>query len=542
MSLVAHSPVGLESNGTQKQKQTHSDHKTNHKTNTENEKYTGTIKKTIEMQKKQNKEICNSLNNIFDQLIVAKTSNSTLTTTTPITSVSNAHFTTTTSTSSAVSTIVTEKQHQSLQNASNTLSCAQFENNTQELAHTNTRESQQRKQKTPVGNGTVETTEPPLGTTPTSTQPRKRSRTSPGKSASNNPKQTKLSNYWLGAPPNGNNRFSILDESDDEEEEKQPSKIIPKPPPIYITGVANIQPLRNLLNQIAGNEYQMKVLNTDEVKVQPKTEQMYSKLTKALNERNTQFHTYKLKSDKTFNVVLRGIHHSTPHEDIRVEIENLGHSVINVCNIKQRVTKKPLSLFWINLKQNSNNKDIYQVTGLLNTKIVFEPPRKKREIPQCTKCQRYNHTKKFCNHIPRCVKCAGEHHTLHCTQKNMGNNVKCVLCGENHPANYKGCTVYKQLQQKQYPALRLRQPPIDNTREATSSMHVPGRTYADAARHLQPNPQPTHNPQPIYNSEPPSTEGNLPTTDISELKEMMKMLMQQMSTMINLITALVNKP
>lgn len=31
---------------------------------------------------------------------------------------------------------------------------------------------------------------------------------------------------------------------------------------------------------------------------------------------------------------------------------------------------------------------------------------------------------------------------------------KCVLCDGNHPANYKGCIVYKQIQNKKFPKLR----------------------------------------------------------------------------------------
>lgn len=43
------------------------------------------------------------------------------------------------------------------------------------------------------------------------------------------------------------------------------------------------------------------------------------------------------------------------------------------------------------------------------------------------------------------------HHTSGCPQKERSNQVKCVLCDGNHPANYKGCTVYKELQKVKYP-------------------------------------------------------------------------------------------
>jgi hypothetical protein len=60
--------------------------------------------------------------------------------------------------------------------------------------------------------------------------------------------------------------------------------------------------------------------------------------------------------------------------------------------------------------------------------------------------------------------------------KERSSDVRCVLCGRNHPANYKGCTVYKDLQKKTYPPLRLKQytPPA----QIKQTLHTqPGVTY-----------------------------------------------------------------
>ncbi|CAH1106167.1 unnamed protein product [Psylliodes chrysocephalus] len=45
-----------------------------------------------------------------------------------------------------------------------------------------------------------------------------------------------------------------------------------------------------------------------------------------------------------------------------------------------------------------------------------------------------------------CVKCGGDHNTIIC-MKTANTPAKCVLCEESHPAKYKGCEVYKNLQQ-----------------------------------------------------------------------------------------------
>ena len=53
----------------------------------------------------------------------------------------------------------------------------------------------------------------------------------------------------------------------------------------------------------------------------------------------------------------------------------------------------------------------------------------------------------------RCVKCTTEHLTNDCPRRVKDDNVKCVNCNEKHPANYRGCMVHKQIQQKLYPRL-----------------------------------------------------------------------------------------
>jgi len=50
-----------------------------------------------------------------------------------------------------------------------------------------------------------------------------------------------------------------------------------------------------------------------------------------------------------------------------------------------KTTKKPLPMFYIESKSNSNNKQIYKIKSLLQCKITFEPPHQKCDIPQCVK-------------------------------------------------------------------------------------------------------------------------------------------------------------
>jgi hypothetical protein len=67
-----------------------------------------------------------------------------------------------------------------------------------------------------------------------------------------------------------------------------------------------------------------------------------------------------------------------------------------VFNIRHRLTKTPLPLYFVDLEPCDNNMSIFDLHFLCNMKITFEAPRKKNSIVQCTRCQSYGHTKTYC--------------------------------------------------------------------------------------------------------------------------------------------------
>jgi hypothetical protein len=88
----------------------------------------------------------------------------------------------------------------------------------------------------------------------------------------------------------------------------------PKPPPIFISGVTNIKPLIELLNALAPNKYLVKTQPHDQAKVQPTESPVYTAIIKALMDRNTEFHTYKPKQDRSFRVVIKNLHRRQRHQ------------------------------------------------------------------------------------------------------------------------------------------------------------------------------------------------------------------------------------
>ncbi|KAG5322722.1 RTJK polymerase, partial [Pseudoatta argentina] len=134
-------------------------------------------------------------------------------------------------------------------------------------------------------------------------------------------------------------------------------------------------------------------------------------------------------------------------EDLKAAIEGYEHKVIRITNIRERTAQKSLPLFIIEIEPKDNNKSIYNI--LLNIIVSFEPLRKKREIPQCQKCQGYGHTKNYC-----------------------------------FKTSYKGCLMRKQLQQKLYPTLKEKSvnQQTQNQLQSLNCFVKPNITYARAAR------------------------------------------------------------
>jgi PAX-interacting protein 1 len=334
------------------------------------------------------------------------------------------------------------------------------------------------------------------------------------------------------------NKFAPLSKDHSEAEGEKTQQRPRKAPPIFVSGVQNIQPLKELLVTVTENDFELKILNGDQVKIQPSFTDRYHTIVKALAEKHTEFHAYQPKENRSFRTVLRGIHYSTDTNEIKTEIEKLGHKVVNIFNIKQTRTNIPLPLFFVDLKPSDNSKEIYRIETLNYSKVKFELSRSKRNIPQCSKCQRYGHTQTYCYHSTRCLKCTGNHPTKQCLRTEKSDAVKCVLCEGNHPANYKGCAIYKELQKKTFASLRDKR--VENPQPVLSQSYVkPTISYASTLKSQQ--PQHKLDTPKLPHQTPFHQKTQMPPSNIQELKEMMKGLMEQLGILLSLLTTLVSK-
>lgn len=244
---------------------------------------------------------------------------------------------------------------------------------------------------------------------------------------------------------NHSNRFAVLDNDDGREES---GAIIPKPPPIFIPNVTNItRMISDILKLVSTEEFTYKSLQDGQVRLMIKNIDAYRKIIKQLEKSKISFHSYQIKQERSYRVVIKGLHHSTDVNDIKSQLTALGHKVRNIVNVKSRVTKQPLSIFSVELEPNSNNKQIYDLKHINNAIVTVEPPKKVKEIVQCYRCQMFGHTKTYCNREFKCVKCGLDHLSTECT-KDVNSPPQCANCMLNHTSSYKGCKVYQHLLQK----------------------------------------------------------------------------------------------
>jgi hypothetical protein len=125
------------------------------------------------------------------------------------------------------------------------------------------------------------------------------------------------------APTEIQNRYNPLTMTESDTMETNETNNAPKtskPPPILIYGVKRFKEMIKVLSEATGQEaYYTKTLPDETVKVSALTIDAYRKLIKHLREEIIH-HTYQLKEERAYRVVLWHLHYSVPTQDIKLEI------------------------------------------------------------------------------------------------------------------------------------------------------------------------------------------------------------------------------
>jgi len=349
-------------------------------------------------------------------------------------------------------------------------------------------------------------------------------------------KQLKLNDYWLNQPSTSTaNKFDVLMEPETDTNQSMTQPPTPKPPPIFVAGVHNIQPLHDLLIEIATDAFELKVLRENQVKIQPKSPDVYRTIIKALAEKHTEFHTYQPKADRSFRTVLRGLHHSTDIKDLRAVIESHGHTVVNIFNITQARSRTPLPLFFIDLKPNKTTKTSTLYGPFFTPKLCLNHTDRNDPSPNAPFANAMDTPKRNAS-TPRVVSNAPEitlpNTVLVQTDRNQSNVsyvtvliqpiIKAVLFIKSYSGEHshlsKGDRRSDDHTMLIHRAQTLRPPML---------LFSPPTT---------PLPSDLPSPQPTTFSHPQQ-----PQSELQDLKSTMKGLMEHITTILHLLTTLVAK-
>ncbi|KAF0747335.1 Uncharacterized protein FWK35_00020542 [Aphis craccivora] len=192
------------------------------------------------------------------------------------------------------------------------------------------------------------------------------------------------------------------------------------------------------------------------------TPDAYRSLIHFLKDEKAEYHTYQLQQDKPIRVVIRSLHPTTP-------------VIRSVTNVLHKINKYPLPLFFIDLEPIPYSNDTFKLSSLLCTKIKVEEPFKTKTISQCINFQEYGHTRSYCGYPSRCVRCSAFHQSSACPNP-PGTPPKCALCQGTHPASYKGCSVYEDLQRCKKPMSSNFPFDVKDKSRVLQDSHPPNRT------------------------------------------------------------------
>ena len=121
--------------------------------------------------------------------------------------------------------------------------------------------------------------------------------------------------------------------------------IIKPPPPIFIRIVNDFNAFCNSIKMLTKDELFSCKSSTNGVTHSTTSADLYRSVIKFLQDSKADFHTYQLKKDRAYRVLLRNLHHTTPIEEIKNELLTHGHITKNITNVPQQTQTHPTHSF-----------------------------------------------------------------------------------------------------------------------------------------------------------------------------------------------------
>lgn len=276
--------------------------------------------------------------------------------------------------------------------------------------------------------------------------------------------------------------------------------IVPVKPPPIVTSCLNIKKATEHLAEALGhNNFHFRPAAAGDTSIITHNEIDFKKAIDMVKSSDIEGHAYTLKSEKVHNIILRNLCRSFDVEDISRGIEEMQIDV-RVRNIEKYSTpfsaknNQDLNLWLIQLEPGSDVKALLSCKSILHLNGVRFELKKNQGAAQCRNCQAYGHSAINCYRKFRCVKCTEDHEHGNCKKHATEDEVACVNCGENHPANYRGCRIYQDLL-KRIEDKKKRERELQNQRqEYYNNYRQPNVSYSNVAGSRRtPNQRPTKN-------------------------------------------------
>lgn len=301
---------------------------------------------------------------------------------------------------------------------------------------------------------------------------------------------------------------------------------------------------------ISPTNFSLKIVNKNQIRLSCNTVEAYKATIDLIRSQGLIGHTFTRKDQRPCRFVIKNLHHTTPIENIVEEIEKSGNKVIGeIINARYGPNKDPTSTFFVNVEQCENNKKVKDIKFIYHQSVHIEDPRKRKTLAQCQRCQQYGHTKNYCMRPYRCVKCGESHKTSDCPRKDKNTPATCALCQGEHPANYKGCEIYKEILKRKNKLPQKRQvqekPPKTNFENLLGKEQFPAlkpkTNYWKLPRATQNNNDQPREPTTSSNDSQHKDRYDVLENIILKQTEKIDILLQQISTMLGLITTLLSK-
>lgn len=306
------------------------------------------------------------------------------------------------------------------------------------------------------------------------------------------------------------NVFAALDVDDDDDnisdvsvgeggapKPKQTSGKKTRCPPITVRN-KSVMEINKLVSRLGdASKFRLRNLK-NAVQIKISCCELYKLVTTELKNINAEFFSHSTPDETALKIVLSGLP-ALEVSELKSELEMNG---VNPRELKvlSKSKDRDSALYLLNFTKGSVKlSELREIKSVFNVVVWWRYfTRKKTDVIQCFRCQKFGHGSRHCNMPVKCVKCGDSHGSNECqlptkaelekAPEAVRQKVKCANCNQNHTANFKDCAARQTfLKNQEKKTARTPQQSQQNStqrpqpRTFTSTRVNPNLSFANAA-------------------------------------------------------------